>query len=76
MRELLLAFPLRRIRPGALLLCAVVIAHELLYRLLVHALPSLGDALTALPLTLQLRPQGLLASHHRLPPQKNKGGTP
>jgi hypothetical protein len=56
-RELFLALSLRSISPGGLPLCAVVIAHYLLYRLLVHALTSLGDVLTALPLTLQLRPQ-------------------
>lgn len=44
-------------RPGGLQFCAVVVAHYLLCRLLNHALPSLGDAPTALPFTLQLRPQ-------------------
>ncbi|MGP0027834.1 MAG: hypothetical protein ACLPKE_31410 [Streptosporangiaceae bacterium] len=52
MRELFLAFSLRCIRPGGLQFCAVVVAHYLLYRLLIHALLSLGDALTVLPLTL------------------------
>jgi hypothetical protein len=52
MRELFLASSLRCIRPGGLQFCAVVVAHYLLYRLLIHALPSLSDALTALPLTL------------------------
>jgi hypothetical protein len=57
MRELFLAFSLRRIRPCGVPFCAVVVAQYLLYRLFVRALPSLGSALTALQLTLQLRPQ-------------------
>jgi len=53
-RELFLPFSLRCIRPDGLPFCAIVFAHYLLYRLLVHALPSLRDALTALSLMLQL----------------------
>jgi hypothetical protein len=53
-RELFLAFSIRCIRPRALPFCVVVIAHYLLYQLLVRAVLSPGRALTALPLTLQL----------------------
>lgn len=56
-RELFLAFLLCRIRPGGLPFCPVMIAQYLRYRLGIHALPRMRGALTALPLTLQLRSQ-------------------
>jgi hypothetical protein len=72
--KLFLAFPLHCVCAGSLPFRTVVVTHYLLDRLLVHALLSVGGALTALSLTLQLRPQRLLSSHHflRLPQEQRQ----
>jgi hypothetical protein len=73
-RQLLLAFPLRRVRLANAPLRPLAILRHLPDQLLLRALLSAGYALPPIPLSLQLRPQRLFPSHNRLPFHNSKDG--
>jgi hypothetical protein len=65
--QLLLTFPLGCFRPGGTTFCLVIIFYHLAQHLPLRTLLGHGDACPSLALTLQFRPQGLLASHRASP---------